>query len=540
MVVEFQMYGVQCEYNEAIAHGGRVLKLLGEPVPKKVTLFHLAREYFKARREAKNKSDEFFTDMPATESTDIKTILRILQVGSVYGWNGDVNFAGFAMLRGFRISIREGTSDSTPYLYCGYGFMLGLFGEYDEAFRFGQLAQRTRKGKGTFPSAINLNYTMLSHLRLPVSIALEPLLSAYRVGLETGDLFYGTICLACYVLIYWHNGLPLRPFAHDMHNFSEQLSICHQDLQLAWLLSAHQLALNLMGESDDPVDLSREAIISNHKDLFSENLLQGLGDESSRIVNADVLFTWYLQLYNAYILEDVATVEKTVKRLLKLKNVSRRFGGTHSTNYFLPFIDGLVGLYLSKMRPNSKTGTKVTKAAIAELTKMSKTRPVNSITPLKLLLAEVKARKMSTSVDVARANYNEAINGFSRSGLNHFCAIANELAGKNMLERKEYDWAKSYLESALRKWHEYDAIVKVELMVKTYSFIEPASEDFSNGAVRASSIQGRTRFNALTDSLRRSQGSSDGGGRLSGISWTSLKSGLGSTDFSSRRSLVSN
>jgi len=510
MVVEFQMYGVLCEYTEAIAHGGRVLKLLGEAVPKKVTPLHVAKEYLKARKEAKNKPDEFFTNMPATKSADVQTILRILQVGSVYGWNADVNFAGFAMLRGFRISIRKGTSDSTPYLYCGFGLFLALFGHYKEAYRFGQLAQQTRNGKETFPSAINLHYTMLSHLQRPVGVALEPLLSAYRVGLETGDLFYGTVCLACYVLIYWHNGLPLRPFAHDMRNFIEQLSICHQELQLAWLLSARQLALNLLGESVDPVDFSREAIMRHHEDLFSENMLQGLGDESSRIVNADVLFTWYLQLYNAYILEDVETVEKTMKRLRRLKNVSRRFGGTHCTNYFLPFIDGLVGLFLSKMKPKGKTGPRVTRAAIAELTKISKTRPVNSITQLKLLLAEVSARKKTTSVDIARAKYNEAINDFSRSGLNHFCAIACELAGKNMHERKEHDWAEFYLANALRKWHEYDALVKVQLLVETYPFLAQVSETLSEQGIRMSSIQGRARFNALTDSLRSVQNSTEG------------------------------
>ena len=502
MVVEFQMYGLQCEYKEAISHGGRILKLLGEPVPKKVTLFHVAREYFRARKEAKNKNNDYFINRESTESTNIKIILRILQVGSVYGWNGDVNFAGFAMLRGFRISMREGTSDSTPYLYCGYGFMLGLFGEYVEAFRFGQLAQKTRSSKETFPSAINLNYTMLSHLQLPVSVGLEPLLSAYRVGLETGDLFYGTVCLACYVLIYWHCGLPLGPFAQDLRNFGEQLRICHQDLQLAWLLSAHQLAMNLMGETEDPLNFSREAIIRQHEDLFSENLLQGLGDESSRTVNADILFTWYLQLYNAYILEDVAVVEKTMKRLLKLKSVSRRFGGTHCTNYFLPFIDGLAGLFLSKKLPRRRIGPRVTKAALVELTKMSKSRPINSITPLKLIQAELYARKKSTLDTKARAKYNEAINEFSRSGMNHFCAIANELAGKNMLERGETDWAALYLESAMRKWAEYHATVKVQLMVKKYSFLEGLSLELTKPGAGGTSIQGRSRFDATTDSLR--------------------------------------
>jgi hypothetical protein len=227
--------------------------------------------------------------------------------------------------------------------------MLGLFGEYNEAFRFGQLALKARRGKESYASSINLTYANLTPLQLPLGLSLEPYLSAYRVGLETGDLFFGTICLSCYALIYITCGLPLKPFADDLRNYGNQLKICHQDLPLTWILTTHQLALNMMGESDDPLDLSRDAVRRHNPDLFSENLL--LCDEASRTVPADILYLWYLQLYNAYILEDVALADKTLKRILALKKDARRFGGTHMMNYFVPFVDGLVGLWLAQKKP---------------------------------------------------------------------------------------------------------------------------------------------------------------------------------------------
>ena len=511
LVVEFQIYGVRCKYNEAIAHGCRVLHLLGEPVPKKVSLLHVAMEYFRARRASKNKPDEFFTDLTPTESTNVKTVLRILQIGSVYGWNGDINFAGFAMLRGFRVSIREGWSETTPFLYSGYGFMLGLFGEYNEAFRFGRLALKARRGKESYASSINLTYANLTPLQLPLGLSLEPYLSAYRVGLETGDLFYGTICLSCYALIYITCGLPLKPFADDLRKFGSQLKICHQDLPLTWILTTRQLALNLMGKSDNPLDLSRDAVQRQNPDIFSENLL--LCDEASRTVPADILYMWYLQLYNAYILEDIAVVDKTLKRILALKKEARRFGGTHMMNYFVPFVDGLVGLWLAKKKPKSKTGPRVAKAAIAELAHVAKTRPVNSIIPLKLLRAEAAARKKSTSVQQARKAYDEAISGFSRSGLNHYSAMSNELAGKFMLEKNDSFWAESYLEQALVKWDEYDAVVKVQLLVKDHPFLESKAIELKRGSGRGGSIQGRRRFDVIMDTFRSSTASLSGRAR---------------------------
>jgi hypothetical protein len=255
-----------------------------------------------------------------------------------------------------------------------------------------------------------------------------------------------------------------------------------------------------MGESDNPLDLSRDAVQRHNPDLFSENLM--LRGEKGRTVPADILYLWYLQLYNAYILEDVALADKTLKRILALKKGARRFGGTHMMNYFVPFVDGLVGLWLAKKKPKSKTGPRVAKAAIAELTHVAKTRPVNSMIPLKLLMAEAAARKKSTSVQEARKAYDDAISGFSRSGLNHYSAISNELAGKFMIEKSDAFWAESYLEKALVKWNEYDAVVKVKLLVEEYPFLESKANELKRGVGRGGSIQGRARFHVIMDSFR--------------------------------------
>ena len=41
---------------------------------------------------------------------------------------------------------------------------------------------------------------------------MDPLLSAYRLRLETGDLDYGSFDLAMYLQSYWYVRLPRDPF----------------------------------------------------------------------------------------------------------------------------------------------------------------------------------------------------------------------------------------------------------------------------------------------------------------------------------------
>lgn len=500
LVIEYQMLGISCQFVDAISHGGQILRLLGEKVPKKLGLHHVAVEYLRARWEARKKPDDFFTSLEPTESRAVKTKLHILRIGAIYGWNGDTNFAAFAMLRGFRLSIRHGWSESTPFLYAGYGFMLGLFGDIEEAYRFGQLALQASKFMETMPNATILAFASLIHLKKPLNTVLEPNLEAYRIGLETGDLFHGTICLACYAVGYIACGLRLAPYSADMLNYCYQLKICNQDLSLLFIVVPRQLALNLTGNSSNSVLLSQEAIRVDQTDFYAENLFSTPGI-SEGIIPAGILYMWYLQLFNAYILEDKTVAATTMKSILKLKPISRRLGGTHMMNYFLAFMDGLVGLWLSHegSANDRRLFKRIAKSATKELKGMSSSgRATNSMTLLRFLTAAKSSQKASISADKARNLFNPAITELSRSGLLHFTAIANEFAGKCMLEKEESFWAKHYLSEAYQRWSDYDATVKAEQMLKKYSILKRADIRMHQ---RTSDIQGRSRYDSTTDSV---------------------------------------
>ena len=507
MVVQFQMYGQQRQFVKAIAEGRAIVKLLGEPLPN-TGLINIMREYMAVKKATKKKTNAFFVELSETKRSDIRTILKVLQISSVYGWNGDPLYSGLAFLRAMRITVREGSDVTTPFVYSGYAYMLGLFGDEKEAIRFGQIAldKQKNEGKATFPSSCTLTYGSVMHLQLPIAVALEPLISSYRVGLETGDLFFGTINISVYALVYFSCGLPLAPLASDMTNYMTQLQICKQDVPLAFILPTTQLALNLMGQSEDASDLSRESIKRTQADHFSENVLLDSRD-------ASVLYMMYLEVFALFILDaGIIKLETAMRAIYRLPET--RLGGAHIMNYFFVFVDGLVGFRLDReaqkekplnWRKTRRFANRLAKQSMKVLRQWGKTRPVNSISLLNLLDAEQQSRNKKMSLEAAKRMYNLAISQFARSGIIHYGAVANELAGLYMLEMGDLFWAKHYLSQACSLYAEWNAVEKAKRMCESHEFIDFQPTQFS---LPRFAVHGRSRFNVVRDSLRRDSSTS--------------------------------
>ena len=108
------------------------------------------------------------------------------------------------------------------------------------------------------------------------------------------------------------------------------------------------------------------------------------------------------------------------------------------------------------------------------------------------------------SMDTAKRMYDLAISQFARSGISHYGAVANELAGMYMVEIDDIFWAKHYLEQACNLYAEWNAVVKVHQLCEEHQFIEFSETQLSSARF---AIQGRSRFNVVRDSLKHSSSS---------------------------------
>jgi len=343
-----------------------------------------------------------------------------------FGYNGDTTFTDLRFLRMMRLSIRHGSCVMTPFAYSGYGYMLAVMGERSEGFRFSQLAQKQITESLSLPGTYVFVHGFLQqHLKRPAALSLDPLLRAYRVGLETGVMLFGSLDLCVYSIAYTYAaGLPLAPFASDMRSFARQLVICQQHTALLHLVPQLLLALNLMGKTTDAGIVTWDACRKER--LFGADVV--VDEDGWAFVTIS-----YAQLLVSYILGDLARAEETYQGISGL--ATQRWPGTHFFNYFMAFLDSLLMNWLQRERPGNKKYRRGAQRAIKELKGYAKTGSVDCVGILKLLQAEQSAMpaKKAVSEHVGREMYDEAIIQLSRCGMSHFAVIANERAGELLL-----------------------------------------------------------------------------------------------------------
>lgn len=516
-------YGVRREFIQAIKESKKLLKLLGVKMPRSFTI-NVIMELLKAKGAVKKKTDENIIGLPVMVDENIRVAMQILMQGSIFGWNSDTTFAGLCYLRMIRLTMEYGWCDTTPYALAGYGFMLAALGEENEAFRFSQLAIQSSKTKRALPEVHMMTAAFISHFERPAALSLPSLIDGYRSGLESGNMMCGTICMSVYAHVYLFSGLSLTTFAKDMMQFSQQLKLCHQDLALAFVLPALQLALNMSGKTNDPKDVS----------VNSMQQLDGYNDSmfvDTTVEDPSVLFVYYLQAFSAYLLGDLEEASRALDCIYARKMT--RLDGTQILNIFFIAIDGLISLSLKRERPNNQKHRGLARSSVKALEAFTKKRSVNCHPVLSLLHAE-SASFASNDVDVLKKKYAHSIQLLTRSGFLHYTAIANELAGKAMLRCKDAYWAEYYLLEAAVKYTEWGAIVKVHQMKKAYPSI-----DFDKRKTRESTaMHSRQWFDANVDSVeaRLSWGSN---AMSSTRSSRNEPSGRGSTYESTRNSITS-
>jgi predicted ATPase len=388
-------HGVKRDFLLGIKESRKILKLLGVKMLPSST-FGFLTEVLRTKSALKKKTDGDILGMKNMESDTMIRAMKILQHGSIFGWNSDTTFAGLCYLKMIRLTVEHGWCAVTPYALSGYGFLLASLGSEQEAFRFSQLALHSTKSRTAQPDVNMMVHTFLAHFQRPASQSLQPLLAGYRSGLETGDMMCGTICMCCYAHVYLFCGLPLKSFSLDMQQFAQQLKLCHQDLALAFLLPALQLALNLSGATADPMDVSRESM---ERDLDAYNDKMFI---DTAVEDPSLLFVFYLQAFSAYLLDDLDLAERALERVFARQK--KRLAGTQILNIFFTLVDGLVGFALCRRKPTYKY-RKLTRASIKELENLTKRQSINCVGIMCLLQAE-NASYGGQGTELVKEKYN--------------------------------------------------------------------------------------------------------------------------------------
>jgi hypothetical protein len=138
------------------------------------------------------------------------------------------------------------------------------FLKVDAANRFGDisLAMGDKHQQNLYFAArpLFLYCVFVHHLQAPLQQCLNPMLTAYKAAMDSGDIDSAHDCVSNYVAMYVIVGLPLEAIQDDAQKYFEQMSSYNRAMSLNLLRIYWQYILCFMGDSLDPLVLTGQAM----------------------------------------------------------------------------------------------------------------------------------------------------------------------------------------------------------------------------------------------------------------------------------------
>jgi PAS domain S-box-containing protein len=427
---------------KAIDTGLHVLPQLGISIPETPSQsdIHLELDTIASRFRDKPISDLSHL-LQMTDSNQLAA-MRILSRITIAAYLAAPDLVPILASKQVNLSIQYGNASVSPFAYANFGafILCGMVGNIESGYQFGQVALRLLSKQNTHSlraRTLTIVNFLIIHWKKHVRESLEPLLEAYQIGLETGDLEFAAYGAYIYCFQSFVVGKELVEIEREMRTYSEAIRQLKQKAALTWTQIFQQSVLNLMGCSINSTRLIGE--------FYNEE--NGTADFT---VYFNKLFLCYLFSEYVQAVENSALVESHLFQAIAT-----------------PFVP-LYYLYNSLARlatyPGSSTQTQseILKNVVLSQEKMKQWAcyaPMNYLHKYHLVQAET-ARVLGQLLE-AEEFYEQAIQGARENGYIQEEALAYELAAKFYLSRGREKFAQTYMKEARYCYERWGAKAKV-------------------------------------------------------------------------------
>ncbi|MBD2451378.1 AAA family ATPase [Nostoc sp. FACHB-152] len=368
------------------------------------------------------------------------------------------------------LSILYGNASVSPFSYAIFGLILcGLVGDIESGYQFGQLSLRLLSQQNTHSLKARTLFTAHEHVlhwKEHIKESLEPLLKAYQIGLETGDLEFAAYCAHCYCFQLYVVGKELVEVEYAMTTYNEAISRIKQKTALTWNQTFQQAVANLMGYSVSPIHLIGQ--FYNEKDGLQKH---EVANDGTAIFDA-----YFNKLYLCYLFSEYA-------QAIENSDVAEP--------YFIPIMGTpLAPLYyfydaLARLAIYPESSTEVQAEIFKKVTAKQEAMkrwayyaPMNYLHKYHLVEAET-ARVLGQLLE-AEEFYEQAIQGAKENEYIQEEALAYELAAKFYLARGREKFAQLYMKEAHYCYQRWGATAKVNDLETRYPQFFPNSLGIAN------------------------------------------------------------
>ena len=230
--------------SRSVAVGLEYLRYLGISWSPHPTDEEARRAYQRVWSELGRRATEELIALPLMTDPASLAALDVLNRLSSPAQYTDLNLYTLVVCQMLRLTLDRGNSDASAVAYGRLGMIAGLrFGEYEGAYRVGQLAYELVKQRGLwrFQAGVYLNFgNMVMPWTRHIRTCCELIGRAFDAAQKTGDLVYAGICSGLRVL----NLLTVGDALADIEREAERVQFGH--IQLGTNLEIISVALAMV------------------------------------------------------------------------------------------------------------------------------------------------------------------------------------------------------------------------------------------------------------------------------------------------------
>jgi PAS domain S-box-containing protein len=443
--VKIQAYIAQEQLLEAINTGLQILPQLGVSFPETPSQSDIQHEIDAIALLFKEKQREDLVHSPKIAEPDKLAAMRILSKITLPAHLAAPDLLPLFASKQVSLSIQYSNALVSPFVYALYGFILCRTGDIESGYEFGQLALRqlsrpdTQALKAKTLLSVNI---FIIHWKKHFRETLQPLLEGYQSGLETGDSEFAAYCAEVYCLQCVFVGKELVELEGEIGIYAEAIRQLKQEAALTWTQMHHQVVLNLMGRSVNPICLVGEA-------YNEDNRLRQHETENN---GTSIFFVYSYQLFLCYLFSEYdRAVENSI----------------------------LGAGYVSYVVATPPVPVYYFYSSLARLATYLESNPQSQ----EKILAEVAVNQEKMAEEL----YEQAIQGARDNEYLQEEALAYELAAKFYLARGRKKIAQTYMKEAHYCYERWGATAKVKDLETRYPQFFPQSSGIAATPIHTTS-----------------------------------------------------
>jgi PAS domain S-box-containing protein len=461
--LKIDLHVMKSEHPQAVDSALECLSLFGMEMSAHPSRADVNAEYEKIWQQLGDRQIESLIDLPKATAAEAQAAMRVLAACTSPAFFTDPNLFNLQVCQMVNLSLEHGIMDASTHGFAWFGWLqCYAFHRYDDGCRFARLALDLVEKRGFNFDVVKVQYAMgeIVSWTQPLATAIEYFRTAFRTGVETGNLIFAANSAAQVIMRRILIGSTLDDVWHESERFMDFVAKIGFHDGEDMIVSQQRFVAAMRGKT---------ANLSTFSDaVFDERAFEDA--LTADRMTTMVVWYWILKIGARFLSGDYAQARDAIDKAQPLLWASS--GEIQLLDFHL--YAALTLAALATTEPPARRGAWM--ARITEhrdqLRVWAQSIPETFTSAVSLVDAEI-ARLEDRPLDDAMPLYEQAIQAARKHGFVQNQALAYEVAARFYAARGYEAFAGAYLLNARNCYLSWGALGKVRQLDEHYPELRP-------------------------------------------------------------------